>query len=366
MNLRAGRCVDLGALSVESYVATDRALLDCREQGLIPDTLTFLHFDRPAALVGFHQSIPQELRLEHCQARRLPIQRRLTGGGALYVDDGVLGWELYLDRSALGTAQFGDVASRLCTLAAEGLSELGVEARFRPRNDIEVEGRKICGTGGVYEGNALLYHGSVLLDFDVERMVEMLRIPAEKWRDKAVADARERVTSLRALLGARPAMADVQAALARAFARGLDIDFVDAALTPAEIQRREQARPEIASREWITQHERPEFKAPILEATHRCPGGLLRVALLVDAEKGRIKQAWFTGDFLVHPRRLVPDLEAALRDTAIEDSRRTLERFFSRYPVEMLKLSREDFGDAIDAALAAGSRKAAQASGQGV
>lgn len=364
MTRRAGRRLDLGALSVETYVATDRALLDCREQGLIPDTLTFLHFDRPAALVGFHQSIPQELRLEHCERRQLPVQRRITGGGALYVDDGVLGWELYLDRSVLGTAQFGEVAGRLCTLAAEGLSELGVDARFRPRNDIEVNGRKICGTGGVYEGNALLYHGSVLLDFDVERMVEILRIPAEKWRDKAVADARERVTSLRALLGSRPALADVQAALTRAFARGLGIEFSDAALTPCEIECREQARVEIAGREWIAQHERPAFRAPILEATHRCAGGLLRVALLVDSEKGRIKQAWFTGDFLVHPRRLVPDLEAALRDTAIDDRRRTIERFFNGYPVEMLKLSRDDFGDAIDAALAT-SQKAAQASGQG-
>lgn len=349
---RAARSIDLGVLSPETYVATDHALLECRSDGISPDTLTFLEFDRPGVLVGFHQSVAQEIRMEHCRALGIPVQRRVTGGGALYVDDGVFGWELYLGRAALGRAGFGEIARMLCTLAAEGLSELGVPARFRARNDIEVDGRKICGTGGIYDGDAVLYHGSVLLDFDVGRMLDVLRIPVEKWRDKALSAARDRVTSLRSLLGERPDAERVRSVLTRAFSRGLDMDFSRGALSPEEQARRERVRPEIASEEWVYQHARPDSEAPMLEGIHRCAGGLIRTALSLDARTGRIRQVWFTGDFMIHPKRLVPDLEAALRDVQTADVRPAIDHFFAGYPAEMLSLSGEDFCRAIEDTLA--------------
>ncbi|MHB1585739.1 MAG: lipoate--protein ligase family protein [Acidiferrobacteraceae bacterium] len=352
----AGRSVDLGIVSPETYVATDRALLECRSDGTSPDTLTFLEFDRPGVLVGFHQSVGQEIHVEHCRALGIPVQRRVTGGGALYVDDGVFGWELYLSRAALGRAEFGEIAHMLCTLAAEGLSELGVPARFRARNDIEVDGRKICGTGGMYDGDAVLYHGSVLLDFDVGRMLDVLRIPVEKWRDKALSAARDRVTSLRALLGERPDVDRVRSALTRAFARGLHIDFSRGTLSLQEQARREHVRPEVASAEWIYQHVRPDSEAPILEGIHRCAGGLVRTALSLDTRTGRIRQVWFTGDFMVHPKRLIPDLEAVLRDIQTADVRPVIDRFFAVYPAEMLSLSPEDFCRAIEDTLAGAAR----------
>jgi len=43
--------------------------------------------------------------------------------------------------------------------AALGLRHLGVRAYFRPRNDIEIEGRKISGTGGTELSGAILFQG---------------------------------------------------------------------------------------------------------------------------------------------------------------------------------------------------------------
>ena len=84
---------------------------------------------------------------------------------------------------------------------------LGVDAQFRPRNDIEVDGRKISGTGGAFDGDALMYQGTLLIQFDVEKMLRVLRIPAEKLSDKAIASARERVANLADLLGEAPSAA---------------------------------------------------------------------------------------------------------------------------------------------------------------
>src|SRR5690606_23753459 len=183
--------------------------------GRAPDTLRFLRFE-PAALVGFHQSVAQELREDYCQAHGIAVQRRITGGGAIYFEPAHLGWVLYLDKAALGTADMGAIARRICEMAARGISALGVCARYRPRNDIEVDGRKISGTGGAFDGDSILYQGTLLVDFDIERMLHVLRVPAEKLLPKAIASARERVTTLKALLGEPPPLERIQQAIARA------------------------------------------------------------------------------------------------------------------------------------------------------
>ncbi len=348
------RVIDFGPRTAAEYVATNRALLEARQRGLAPDTLSFLTFSEPAALVGFHQSVDQELRRDYCAHHGITIQRRVSGGGALYVDSTVIGWELYLDRHAAGSCDMLDIARRICETAAIGIRNLGVDARFRPRNDIEVGGRKIAGTGGTYDGDVLLYHGSLLIDFDVERMLRVLRIPAEKLKDKAIASARERVASLKELLGGAPSMPQVIAAMTGAFAAGFGVEFVPAeALSPAEQDLFAAALAEVDTEEWVEQVSRPVSETPVFEGLHRSAGGLMRVSLSVDSARGRIRQAWFTGDFFVNPRRLVADLEAALRDSPLSGWRTTVERFFSSYPAEMLLLGPADFMAAIENALQA-------------
>ncbi|MHB8551883.1 MAG: lipoate--protein ligase family protein, partial [Acidiferrobacterales bacterium] len=296
------RVIDFGPRTAAQYVATNRALLEARQQGLSPNTLSFLSFSEPAALVGFHQSVDQELRRDYCQANGITIQRRVSGGGALYVDSTVVGWELYLDRKTVGSNDMLDIARRICETAARGISRLGVEARFRPRNDIEVGGRKIAGTGGTYDGDVFLYHGSLLVDFDVERMLRVLKIPAEKLQDKAIASARERVANLRELLGTAPPMERVLAVMVQAFSGEFGVDFERAAgLNAAEDGKYRAALAEVQSPEWVEQVSRPVAEAPTLDGVHRSAGGLMRVSLRLDLARDRIKQAWFTGDFFVNP-----------------------------------------------------------------
>ena len=86
------------------------------------------------------------------QRARHRVGRRITGGGGLYLDEGQIGWELVFDRARLGVADLATSTRRICEAAALGLNKLGVPARYRPRNDIEVDGRKISGTGGFFDG----------------------------------------------------------------------------------------------------------------------------------------------------------------------------------------------------------------------
>lgn len=346
------RVIDTGLRRAAENLALNRALLESHQQGTSPHTLRFLRFT-PCALVGFHQSVSQELRTDYCAENGIDIQRRITGGGAIYFDETQIGWELYLDRRFLGTAEMPVIAQRICEAAARGISALGVDARFRPRNDIEVDGRKISGTGGAFDGDSILYQGTLLIDFDVERMLRVLRIPAEKLSDKAISSARDRVANLKDLLGELPSFARVQQLLAESFAQsfGVGLEWSDA-LNAAEQRRLAEALAEMDTREWVYQHDRPASEAGLLEGLHKSSGGLMRAALALDHARDRIKQVWITGDFFLKPRRAVVDLEASLRDTAVHDLEGNIRGFFERQSVEMLMLTPEDFLTVLRNALA--------------
>ena len=336
------RVIDTGLRPAAQNIALNRALLEARQAEEIPSTLRFLRFT-PSALLGAHQSAEQEINLDYCQAHNIAIQRRITGGGAVYTNETQLDWELYLHRRDLGSADMRAIAKRVCHAAATAVSALGVDARFRPHNEIEVGGRKIFSSGGVFGGNAILYQGTLLIDLDVEEILRVLRIPVGKLSDAAITAARRRVSCLKDLLGHRADTVLIRRYLTEAFESEFKVEFQEADLTLTEHARYRAALAEIDTRDWADLVKRPASDMPICEAVHKFPGGMLGVSITYDRPGHRLKQVWFSGDMEVSPQRSVADLEAALSDTSVESVERNVRMFFAGRRVDMPLLTPDDF-----------------------
>jgi lipoate---protein ligase len=343
------RVIDTGLRGGRENVAFDQALIDSRNAGASPETIRFLRF-RPCALVGLHQMLSHEVRLEYCERHGIEVGRRITGGGGLYLDEGQLCWELVLERRALG-GDLAAAAARLCSAVAAGLRRLGVPAQFRPRNDIEVDGRKISGTGGVVDGNTLFFQGTLLVEFDPERMIEALRIPVEKLARRDLEDARRRVVSLKELLGRVPPAAEIQAALLEGFREQLDLEPRWGAPSAQEERLATRLHDEqYGTEEFVRSLDAPVEGAPLASATLVRRGGSIRADLRL--ERDRIREVLFTGDFFLSPSRAILDLEARLRGLATGEAGAALAGFFASQPVEMPGLSPLDFREALEQALA--------------
>src|SRR4030042_2963917 len=140
------RIIDTGFLSGAENMAWDEVLLKARAEGIIPDTLRYLRFSPPVALVGFYQAVAEEIRIEYCRQEGIEINRRITGGGAVFFDEGQLGWELIASRKSIPTClTMEEITAAICRAAARGWQILGLDAGFRPRNDIAIQGRTISG-----------------------------------------------------------------------------------------------------------------------------------------------------------------------------------------------------------------------------
>ncbi len=330
------RIIDTGLLTGAENMAWDEALLTARSHRGIPDTLRYLRFSPPVALVGYHQAVAEEIRIDYCRQEGIEINRRVTGGGAIYFDQGQLGWELIASRKSLGLGLTQEkITEAICRAAALGLKTLGLEAGFRPRNDIEIEGRKISGTGAAFEGDVFLFQGTLLIDVNLEHLIKALRIPIEKLSHKELASARERVTSLKEQLGRTPPLEKVKEALEKGFKIGLGLSFQPGQITEQERALFRGLLPKMRSTDWIQGTRIPFRPQEVLHSIHKEDGGLVRTAVKVDLRKGRIKDLLITGDFFIHPRRAIYDLEAALKNTLINDLKSKVGNFFQENQVEV-------------------------------
>jgi lipoate-protein ligase A len=342
------RVIDTGIRSGRENVAFDQALIEARNAGRVPETIRFLRF-RPAALVGLHQILSHEVRLEYCARHGIEVGRRITGGGGLYLDEGQVCWELALERSRL-PGDLASIAARICTAAAAGLRRLGVEAEFRPRNDIEVGGRKLCGTGGVVDGATLFFQGTLLADFDPGRMIEALRVPVEKLARRDLDDARRRVITLREALGRVPPVAEIQAALLDGFRElGIEPRRGEASEYEERLARRLYEE-QFGTEEFVRSLDAPAEHDDLVSATLVRKGGALRADLRL--ERGRIREALITGDFFLSPSRAPLDLEAALRGVAAGEAGAAVEAFFARTRCELVGLAPLEFREVVESALA--------------
>ncbi len=341
------RVIYTGQRSASENVALDATLLELRAEGKIPNTIRFLQFKPECVLIGYHQAVEQEIRLEYTNREGIDVGRRITGGGAILFDETQIGWEVIADRKSLGDISYEELTAKICRAAAKGLQKLGIKAEFRPRNDIEVEGKKISGTGGVFEGGAFLYQGTLLMDFNVERMLKSLQIPVEKLTSKGIKAAEDRVTWVKRELGHLPSKEEVFRAMVEAFEEELGIETRWGELTQEEENLLKEKLPYYSSDEWIYQIKKPMEDSEALFGIYRCKGGTFRVSAKVDTNTKVVSQVIINGDFFVNPKKLIYDLEAYIKHTHIDEMERKIKEFFKDKEFEAVNLTVDDFVEAV-------------------
>ncbi len=348
------RLLDTGSLPAAHNMALDRVILQARSAGSVPDTMRYLQFSPHCVLIGYHQAVELEVEEEYCRAHGIEINRRITGGGNLYWDEGQLGWEIFAGKNSPGIpGRLEDMYRLMCESVVAGLKKLGVEARFRPANDIEVDGRKISGTGGTEIGNSFLYQGTLLTDFDVDTMINALKLPLKKLEDKQVDSFKQRVVCLKEVLGFLPPMEEIKAALAQGVSEVLGIDLKPGGLTGPEAEALEQQLPLFQSEEWIRGLRVLPQENDLSVAEYKSGGGLIRVSLRLDRSRQCIKSAFITGDFFAYPSRSIMDLEARLKNSSSDPLavRENIDCFFADHRVKIPNVHPEDIYQAVRMAI---------------
>jgi lipoate-protein ligase A len=184
-------------------MALDQVLAEEVGAGRRGPTLRIWEWDSPAVVLGSFQSVKNEVDLDNAKKYGFEIVRRISGGGAMFMEAGsVVTYSIYAPSALVQGMSFADSYAFLDEWVIVALKALGIDAFYAPLNDITSVKGKIGGAAQKRMGaGVVLHHATMSYDMDGNKMVEVLRIGREKMSDKGTKSANKRVDPLRSQTG---------------------------------------------------------------------------------------------------------------------------------------------------------------------
>ena len=161
-------------------------------------TLRFWGRVEPEVVLGRFQSVRNEVDAQAAARHGLQITRRMTGGGAIFIEpENVITYSITAPPELVEGMSFVESYAFLDSWVIEALRSLGIDAWYQPINDITSAQGKIGGAAQSRRFGAVLHHVTMSYDINSSRMLEVLRTGREKLSDKGIASAAKRVAPLR-------------------------------------------------------------------------------------------------------------------------------------------------------------------------
>jgi lipoate---protein ligase len=184
------------------HMALDEVLLDEVSAGRRQAVLRIWEWGGRAIVLGRFQSVRNEVDLEAAARHDVRVVRRITGGGAMFIEPGnTITYSIYAPLALVAGMSTVESYAFLDRWVLDALATLGVRAWYQPINDITSAAGKIGGAAQIRRGGAVLHHVTMSYDIDTAKMLEVLRIGREKLSDKGTTSAARRVDPLRSQTG---------------------------------------------------------------------------------------------------------------------------------------------------------------------
>lgn len=202
-----------------------------------PDTILLCSPREPYVCIGHHQKQTAVVDPVACERLGLPVIQRRLGGGTTYLDSDQIFYQCIFHRSRVPSIP-ARIYELLLSPPVSALNALGLFACLRDSNELEVNCRRIAGTGGGRIRDACVVVGNVLLDFNYEAMPEIMRAPCDPFRQVAGEAMRDRITTLRKE-GIDCTNAQVGRLIVDQYLKQLNRKKIDTGLTDTEWKRAE-------------------------------------------------------------------------------------------------------------------------------
>jgi lipoate-protein ligase A len=310
----------------------------------------------PYICIGCHQDARQVIDMAYAVQENIPVFRREVGGGAVFLDGDQLFYQLILPADhpqVPGSKQA--FYQKFLAPVIETYKVFGVNAVYKPVNDILVNDRKISGNGAAEINDMVVLVGNFILDFDFETMSRCLRVPDEKFRDKVYQTLTGNLTTMVDEIDRVPTTEELGLALIERLEPLLGQGTIHTEPESALLTMAEALFAQMHTPEWLLENDRrrPETSVKIREGVfvirnaYKSPGGLIQVeAVQMD---GRLEQVHISGDFFFYPAKDLVRLEKVLTGVSAdpESVRSAIDTFYQDHAIETPGVEPGDFSQAI-------------------
>lgn len=251
------------------------------------DKVFILWINEPAIIVGKNQNTHEEVNAEFVKDNGIHVVRRISGGGAVYHDHNNLNYTIISNEDKGADFDFKTFSQPVI----DTLAELGVKAEFTGRNDLVIDGKKICGNAQAYLKGRVMHHGCLLFDTDLTVLSKALEAPKDKIESRGVKSVRSAVSNILPYLPEKISVEEFSERLLNHMKQKFP-EMKEYHFTADELEAIEQLRNEkFGTWEWNYGHS-PKFD---IERNTRFTAGKIQV--LADVKNLHIERIRFYGTF---------------------------------------------------------------------
>lgn len=174
--------LDLAFADAATNLACDEALLNHCESFDAGEVLRLWEPSEYFVVLGYSNKVALEVDVQGCEAKKIPIFRRFSGGGAVLQGPGCLNYSLVVKNDHIRS--FHNIAESFLTVL-EPHQDLFTRLLTEPVHvegvsDLAIGGKKFSGNSQHRKRRYTLFHGTVLLSLDISLMEATLRMPSKR------------------------------------------------------------------------------------------------------------------------------------------------------------------------------------------
>lgn len=175
-------------LAIETYLV---------QQTPVDEPLLLFYINEPSIIIGRNQNTIEEINQKYVDEHGIHVVRRLSGGGAVYHDEGNLNFSFIMPDDGESFRNFKKVTQPI----VDALYDMGVEgAELKGRNDLVIDDKKFSGNAMYATNGRMFAHGTLMFDSDVNEVVNALKVRKDKIESKGIKSIRSRVTNIKPFL----------------------------------------------------------------------------------------------------------------------------------------------------------------------
>lgn len=234
-------------------MAIDEAITIAYNEGKVKPTLRFYTWEPACLTIGYFQKLEDEIDLKACQKLNVDCVRRITGGRAVLHEDEltysvIVGEDNPLmDKSINLSYKFiseGLVKGlNLCNIHTDNLSKgerIGREnlsaACFNAHASYEItmNKKKIVGSAQSRKHGVILQHGSIVLDFDVDKLFELIKTESQDKKERLIRFTARKASGIENESKLKIDINELEKNLIKAMESHLNVEFVEEELSEYE------------------------------------------------------------------------------------------------------------------------------------
>ncbi|EQC2227896.1 TPA: lipoate--protein ligase [Listeria monocytogenes] len=170
-------------LAVEEFILTELNL---------DEPVLLFYINKPSIIIGRNQNTVEEIDTEYVEKNDVIVVRRLSGGGAVYHDEGNLNFSFITEDDGESFHNFAKFTQPI----VEALKRLGVNAELKGRNDLLIDGFKVSGNAQFATKGKMFSHGTLMYDLNLDNVAASLKPRKDKIESKGIKSVRSRVANI--------------------------------------------------------------------------------------------------------------------------------------------------------------------------